>query len=340
VARFRERHAHKHKKHSHVTVSSRKHELVSESTAHHKTITLDSIPDSLLPHRSLVNYVDDCPKLLDEVFSIFSEEEICSMLPDILKGIELDEVKKLCYDQLIGMDTTTIKDTIQSHSEGVGNSKHDGVSTGGDDKPTSHDPHHESHELCKELIDHSPKEQSSHVKEMDTPSVEMDTSNTGTVTTDVSSMVATPNVVDTASHGEDSIELSAFVGDDIDRELTLSVPSQGSTGSRDTATSVVQDSLSIEPETSTHKPAQPVGDTEVIPSQETTSQPPSDSVMSIDNDVMELTDLEQQLRQKALQSQLKKQQQDKMLNDLRAKEELLLRQKALQSMLAAKKNKT
>lgn len=342
----RDCHVHKHKKHSHE--GGRKHESVNESTTTHKTITLDSIPDSLLPHRSLVNYIDDCPKLLDEVFSIFSEDEISSMLPDILKGIELGEVKKLCIDQLKGMDSVTIKDIIQSSSDGAGGIKSGEINTEGDDKPTSHDG---SHEPCEEMDDHSPLEQLSPVKEMDTSSIEVDTLSTSCATnkgSDRPAVAASTSIIETAGVGEDSIELSATVGDDIDRELTLNVSLNRSTSGRDTTKTALQGSQpSTEPivpknkETSSSKPAQPDNSNKagVNKAEVEVSSQPVTSQLAINGEAVVLTDLELQLRQKALQSQLKKRQHDKMLNELRAKEELLLRQKALQSMLAAKKKK-
>ena len=108
---------------------------------------------------------------------------------------------------------------------------------------------------------------------------------------------------------EDSIELLATVGDDIDRELTLCPPSSSSS-----SLSSSQVSSSKQPTLVMTHPVSTVANDNI-------------------NDTAVLTELH--MRKRALQSQLKKQQLDKKSNEQRTKEELLLRQKALQSLLAA-----
>lgn len=328
---------HKHKKHGHAGTSSRKYGSSADSkAAHHKTaITLDNIPDSLLPHRSLINFVDDRSKLLDELFSIFSEEEISNMLPDILKGIKLDEVQKLCYEQLKAMDLTTIKQIIQSPTaaatagtEDIG-SKTDDVGSNEDDaKVTSCDQHESSHDLSKQKegllvaaeVNVISAKNSPHLPE---GNIHSDThllnSTQSTVDSgkDISTTGTSVSVPECSSVNEDSIELLATVGDDIDRELTL--PSPPSSVQR----SIIKQIVAVE----TAPIVSPVVTT------------PTVSVS--DNDISETTAVlvELRMRKRALQSQLKKQQLDKKVDKQRTKEELLLRQKALQSLLAANVSK-
>ena len=302
------RERHKHKKHSHTT--TKKHTSSVDSKAcHHKTITLDNIPDSLLPHRSLINYVDDRSKLLDEVFSIFSEEEISNMLPDILKGIKLEEVQKLCYEQLEAMEVTAITQIIQSSAD-TSTSKADDVED--DVKVIAYDQQRAPYAPSKQLKDGA--ELATAVPSSNLPDVlESMSDKSGSdnnLLNNNQSVISCQNCgtptnvpasVEYSGTNEDSIELlPAAVDDDIDRELTLC---------SSTATAQQHDN-----------------------SKQTFSESsPSDTDTSEAADVL----AELQMRKRALQSQLKKQQLDKKMNEQRAKEELLLRQKALQSLLAA-----
>lgn len=309
------RERHKHKKHSHAT--TKKHSSTVDSKVSHKTITLDNIPDSLLPHRSLINFVDDRSKLLDEVFSIFSEEEISNMLPDILKGIKLDEVQKLCYEQLKAMEVTAITEIIQSS----GDSKANDMSSNEDDvKVTTfdHAPHHSSKQKENELlvasevdditIKKSPLMPNSNNTLDDNLLHDKQSTNDGENSdTNISTANTSTRVLEYSGSNEDSIELlPATGGDDIDRELTLCpAPSAG-------------------PEDNSKQATTPVV-TEPVAASVTSSSVCETAVVT-----------ELYLRKRALQSQLKKQQLEKKINEQRNKEELLLRQKALQSLLAAK----
>ena len=333
------RERHKHKKRGHA--ANKKHASTTDTTSHHhKSITLDNIPDSLLPHRSLINYVDDRSKLLDEVFSIFSEEEISNMLPDILKGIKLEEVQKLCYEQLKAMEAKAIEEIIQSSGDTSGKdiaSTEEDVKVIANDqasqespkaphelsphkppkathlpskathKPSKasyepskalHEPSKALHELSKALREPSEQaEKTNSCKNSSDSILESNNVPDSKVINDKQSTV-TDNVMECSGTNEDSIELlPAAMGDDIDRELTQ-CPS--STQQRNTKPTVTEDLTS--------------------------------SVDSI-SEAAVLTELH--MRKRALQSQLKKQQLEKKLNELRTKEELLLRQKALQSLLVA-----
>ena len=375
------RERHKHKKHSHT--ANKKHANTTDTTSHHhKSITLDNIPDSLLPHRSLINYVDDRSKLLDEVFSIFSEEEISNMLPDILKGIKLEEVQKLCYEQLKAMEATAIGDIIQSSGDTSGKdiisneddvkviandqyqTPHDPLKAALHDPPktlhhppkaadlcepsktphnppkpahipsktphnspkpahvpsqTPHDPPKAAHVPPKAPLEppkavhepskapHDPSKQAeknpNHCKGSCDNILESNDVSGDKVLSDkqLSTIICgTDDVMECSGTNEDSIELlPAPMDDDIDRELTQ-YPSSSQ---------------------------QPHTDTKQVVTEGSTS-----SVDSI-REAAVLTEL--QMRKRALQSQLKKQQLEKKINEQRTKEELLLRQKALQSLLVA-----
>ena len=301
------RERHKHKKHNHTT--TKKHtSSVDSKASHHNTISLDSIPDSLLPHRSLINYADDRSKLLDEVFSIFSEEEICNMLPDILKGIKLEEVQKLCYEQLKAMEVNAITQIIQSSgdSSGHSSSKANDISSNEDEAKViicDQAPYEPS--KFQTVISKIPSKnlvESNSMSDSNLLSGKQSTigdENCGTAGTTVTAA----NVMECSGTNEDSIELlPAAMGDDIDRELTLCPASSAQE----------HDSKQVVAEVVTHPAA-----------------------TATDSNVSETAVLaELQMRKRALQSQLKKQQLEKKMNKQRSKEELLLRQKALQSLLA------
>lgn len=310
VIQYVSRDRHKHKKHGHATTKKYNTTVDSKVSHDHKTITLDNIPDSLLPHRSLINFVDDRSKLLDEVFSIFSEEEISNMLPDILKGIKLDEVQKLCYEQLKAMDSTAITQILQSQGDSGVSSKD--VDSNEDDVKVTCD-HQISHDSsnCNESLEadviaakNSPENyHSTSDNVIDLLNDKPSPNGCQNFDKNISTANATTNVIECS--GEDSIELLATVGDDIDRELTSSPLSTQEDSSK-----------------------------QVVP---ILTRPVSIKYNSAsETDV--LTEL--YMRKKALQSQLKKQQLEKKINAQRAKEELLLRQKALQSLLAANVSKT
>ena len=315
------RERHKHKKHSHTT--TKKHtSSVDSKASHHKTITLDNIPDSLLPHRSLINYVDDRSKLLDEVFSIFSEEEISNMLPDILKGIKLEEVQQLCYEQLKIMDVAAITQIIQSSSDNSGHtsSKANDISSNEDEaKLITCDPHQAPYQPSKQAGSSEFQVATTAVPSKNSPHLlECNSMSEGNLLSDKQSTISdencgmnviaadvSPNVIECSGTNEDSIELlPAAMGDDIDRELTLCQASSAQE----------------------HNSKQRVAEIVTHPA------PPA----TTDSNTSETAVLaELQMRKRALQSQLKKQQLEKKMNEWRTKEELLLRQKALQSMLAA-----
>lgn len=311
------RERHKHKKHSHTT--PKKHiSNVDSKGSHHKTITLDNIPDSLLPHRSLINFVEDRSKLLDEVFSIFSEEEISNMLPDILKGIKLDEVQKLCYEQLKAMEVTAITGILQSPGDTT-NKGNDASSNEDDFKMTSDQAEPEPTKLQAE--DYIPTNKSPLVADnaSDTTSLLSDKKSIiddQKVDTNVSAADTSTNVLQYSGINEDSIELlPATGGDDIDRELTLCPVASAAQEDNSEQMTAPVDSYPVACVT-------------------------NNSICATNDSISDTAILnELNMRKRALQSQLKKQQLDKKMNELRNKEELLLRQKALQSLLAANASK-
>lgn len=309
------RERHKHKKHSHTT--TKKHSSnVDSKASHHNTITLDNIPDSLLPHRSLINYVDDRSKLLDEVFSIFSEEEISNMLPDILKGIRLEEVQKLCYEQLKAMEVAAITQIIQSSGDNSSHSssKANDISSNEDEAKVI------TCDQCpapQQITEGSELQVATKVPSKNSPDVVESSSaaSMSNLLSDKQSTIGdencstnvmasdTSNAMECSGTNEDSIELlPAAVGDDIDRELTLCpAPSAQEHDSTEQVVAVTRHLASTD--------SSNISETAVL--------------------------AELQMRKRALQSQLKKQQLEKKKDEQRTKEELLLRQKALQSLLAA-----
>ena len=346
------RERHKHKKHSHAT--TKKHiSNVDSKTSHHKTITLDNIPDSLLPHRSLINFVEDRSKLLDEVFSIFSEEEISNMLPDILKGIKLDEVQKLCYEQLKAMEVTAITDIIQSSSDtsskvnDISSNEDDGKMTTDQGQPNSSELHGATEDdvstvkkLPVEAISTSDTNLLSDKKSIiDDEKVDM---NVSTADTSV-------NVLECSGINEDSIELlPAAGGDDIDRELTLCPVSSAQEGvSNKQMTTAPVDTHPVACVTNNsidvanNSIAVANNSIDVANNSIAVANNSIDVAVDVVNDSISDTAIltELSMRKRALQSQLKKQQLDKKMNEQRTKEELLLRQKALQSLLAANVSK-
>ena len=311
---------HKHKKHSHAT--TKKHiSNVDSKVSHHKTITLDNIPDSLLPHRSLINFVEDRSKLLEEVFSIFSEEEISNMLPDILKGIKLDEVQKLCYEQLKAMEVTAITEIIQSSGDtsskvnDVSSNEDDVKMTTDQDQPNSSELHGATEDDVS-AIKKSPVEAVSDTNLLNDKKSIIDDEK---VDTNVSIADTSANVLECSGTNEDSIELlPAAEGDDIDRELTLCPVSSAQEDSNKQMTAPVD----------THPVAC------------VTNNSISNNIGIVNNSIGDTAILtELSMRKRALQSQLKKQQMDKKMTEQRTKEELLLRQKALQSLLASNVSK-
>ena len=242
------------------------------------------------------------------------------MLPDILKGIKLEEVQKLCYEQLKAMEVAAITQIIQSSGDNSSHSsKANDISSNEDEtKVIVYDQCPAPHEPSQQIAEGSELQVATKVPSKNSPDVVESNSIASTsdsnLLSDKQSIIGdencstnvtaadTSNVMECSGTNEDSIELlPAAVGDDIDRELTLCpAPS-------------AQEHASKQVVTASHRLA------------------------SIDSSNISETAVlaELQMRKRALQSQLKKQQLEKKMNEQHAKEELLLRQKALQSLLAA-----
>lgn len=357
----RDRH-HKHKKHSHGT--GKKHASAADNkTSHHKTITLDNIPDSLLPHRSLINFVDDRAKLLDEVFSIFSEEEISNMLPDILKGIKLDEVQKLCYEQLKAMEVITITQIIQSTGDSHGKVNSSSSSNEDDSKMSicsqqpvpcdqhqvpsdQYQPPHDQHQVpcdqhkgpcnqqptCEAACDQRQTPCDQHQASCDQASCDQapcDSSKQKDIaelsTEGNNKNLPAPKHSGLSDTNLFSEKLSTF-GDEISTVDALSVPE---------CSGISEDSIELLPATMADDIDRELTLCPSSSSQEDNSKPITVASVPVNNTSQTAVLNELHMRKRALQSQLKKQQLNKKLNEQRTKEELLLRQKALQSLLAA-----
>ena len=249
------------------------------------------------------------------------------MLPDILKGIKLDEVQKLCYEQLKAMEITAIKQTIESPGDNTTSSKVNDISSNEDDTKVTSCEHQTSHDSSKKestellavaaevdvVLSESPPVISEGGNSLCDGNLLNDKQSTvdcsNSNKNDIPTATESSSVMECSGVNEDSIELLATVGDDIDRELTLCPP------------------LSSSSQDDSSKQTAPV-----------MTNPISSAVTNDNiNDMAVLNELH--MRKRALQSQLKKQQLDKKLNEQRTKEELLLRQKALQSLLAATASK-
>ncbi|CAG02282.1 unnamed protein product, partial [Tetraodon nigroviridis] len=56
--------------------------------------------DLSLPFKPIGAYVEDKREMLDQCFHVLGEKKLRKMLPEELKGCTLEEIKKLCWDQL------------------------------------------------------------------------------------------------------------------------------------------------------------------------------------------------------------------------------------------------
>jgi hypothetical protein len=68
---------------------------------------------------SLLSYVDNHDGLLDEIFSIFTKDDIKGLLPDTLKGFKMKKIKTLCRHQLSLLDKAALERIIKGEQDAM-----------------------------------------------------------------------------------------------------------------------------------------------------------------------------------------------------------------------------
>merc|ERR1711915_199555 len=87
-----------------------KHHLKSDSSS--DSSSDDSDTDLNKEMYPISHYVNDREEMINQVFSVIKGKKLRSMPPPFLADLDIDEVKALCLEQLIGMSKKRVLCTI------------------------------------------------------------------------------------------------------------------------------------------------------------------------------------------------------------------------------------
>uniref|UniRef100_A0A1A7YP42 Caspase activity and apoptosis inhibitor 1 n=1 Tax=Iconisemion striatum TaxID=60296 RepID=A0A1A7YP42_9TELE len=88
--------------------------------------------DLSIPFQPITAYVGDKKEMLEQCFRVLGEKKLQKMLPDELKDCGLEEIKSLCWDQLVPISETNLSQILageelptRNGSEGASESQQD-----------------------------------------------------------------------------------------------------------------------------------------------------------------------------------------------------------------------
>ncbi|KAJ8008014.1 hypothetical protein DPEC_G00100340 [Dallia pectoralis] len=89
--------------------------------------------DLSVPFKPISAYVTDRCEMLDQCFRVLGETKLQTMLPDELKSCSLDEIKKLCLEQLEQLPQSSLLLILQGEEQTVSSGEEGGGKTGAAD---------------------------------------------------------------------------------------------------------------------------------------------------------------------------------------------------------------